>query len=145
MENPDQKKYSPEAILALAIAIGRDEDAFNWLMENDNKELAALTDVLLYEKNEALDWLKNNHFNLITSFVGALEEDKDAIDYLLLNHGKQWAAVADLVNGNDGAQEWLAQYFPHFIKLADSLIDNTLPVNRKGNIPRMGGFTGGRW
>lgn len=139
MESPDQKKYSPQAILALAAAVEKNEEAFTWLMENENKELAALADVLVYGKQSALDWLKNNHFNLITSFVGALEEDEDSINYLMNNHGKQWAATADLVNGNDGAEDWLEQYFPPYRKLADALIAN----NSSGSHVGLGGFGGG--
>ncbi|HET6991458.1 MAG TPA: hypothetical protein VFJ43_09050 [Bacteroidia bacterium] len=138
MENHNQKIYSQEAILALAAAIGRDDDAFNWLMENDNKELAALADVLLYRKSAALEWLKNNQFSIIVSFIGALGDEEDAINYLMLNHAKQWAATADLVNGNEEAQDWLAQFFPHFGKLADSLISNSWPVRRRG-------YGGGNW
>jgi hypothetical protein len=128
MENPDQKKYSSEAMLVLTSAIARDEEAFEWLMQNDYKELAALVEVLLYQKQSPLNWLTENHFNHVASFVGALNKDAEAIDYLLLNHGKQWAATADLVNGNREAQDWLMQFFPDFVKLADALIDNTWPV-----------------
>ena len=72
MTNPDQKEYSAEAILALSAAIERNENAFDWLTQNEQKELAALAEVILFSKNEAMEWLKNNHFNNVVSFVGAL-------------------------------------------------------------------------
>ncbi len=133
MTNPDQKEYSAEAILALSAAIERNENAFDWLTQNEQKELAALAEVILFSKNEAMEWLKNNHFNNVVSFVGALNEDEDAINYLMMNDGKAWAATAEVVNGSDNAQEWLERFFPHFEKLADAII--AIPPRRRGGFP----------
>jgi uncharacterized membrane protein YgcG len=137
----DKKEYSEKAILALAATISRDEDAFQWLLDNDNVELAALADVLVYSKQDALEWLKQNAFNNIVSFVGALDEDDDAINYLLNHDGKNWAATAEMVNDSDTAPEWLQKFFPAFGALGDSLISNSRAG--RGSVGGFGGGSGG--
>lgn len=138
MEDPNKINYTSQAMLALSAAMARDEEAFHWLMENDFKELAALVDALLYRKFSALTWLRENNFQHIASFIGALKNDQEAIDYLMLNHGKQWAATADLVNGNEKAREWLQQFFPQFIPFADSLLNNNWPVGMRNGYGGIG-------
>jgi uncharacterized membrane protein YgcG len=139
MELHDKKEYSAKAMLALAATIRKDEEAFNWLLENDNKELAALADVLVYGQQDALEWLKTNHFNQLVSFVGALEEDEDSINYLMMNDGKKWAATAEMVNGSETAPDWLQKFYPSYGAFAEALISNS---GRSGGIG-IGGYGGG--
>jgi hypothetical protein len=140
----DKKIYSTKAILALAAAINRNEEAFQWLLENDEKELAAFADVWVYWQADAMDWLKQNGFNNLVAFIGALDEDDDSINYLMNNEGKNWAATAEMVNGSDTAPDWLRQFFPAFGALADSLIANPRYRGRRGIIGS--GFgAGGYW
>ncbi len=143
MSNRDKKEYSNIAMKALSSAIKRDDEAFDWLMANDNKELAALTDVLIYGNQEAMDWLKNNHFNNLVSFVGALDEDEDAIIYLMTNEGKNWAATAEMVNGSESAPGWLHKFFPSYGAFADALISCASHGGGMGGFSGSGGSVGG--
>ncbi len=139
MIDRDKKEYSNKAMLTLAATIAKDEEAFLWLLENDNKELAALADVLVYGKQEALDWLKNNHFNHLVAFVGALEDDEESKNYLMTHDGKNWAATAEMVNGNESAPDWLQKFFPSFGNVANALLANASSGRGGG----FGGFGGG--
>ncbi|HEU4718286.1 MAG TPA: hypothetical protein VFU15_10645 [Bacteroidia bacterium] len=132
-----KKTYTPELIERLCSALTRDEDSFRWLMDNHERELAALCDVLVYGKEDAAEWLKNNGFNVIYSFIAVLDENEQAQKYLMDHDAKEWAATADAVNGSDSAYEWLKQYYPHFAHLSDVL--SSLSNGRGG----MGGFSGG--
>ena len=49
-------KYTELQILALVKALESDKDAFKWLVKNC-LELAALSDFLLFRKNNAREWL----------------------------------------------------------------------------------------
>lgn len=147
MSNIDKKEYSNKAILALASTLDKDEAAFQWLLENDVKELAALADVLVWGKQDALEWLKNNHFNNLVSFLGALDEDEDSINYLMNHDGKNWAATAEMVNGSDTAPDWLHQFFPSFGSLANALISSAssgfnIGLGNSGGSGSIGGFGG---
>jgi hypothetical protein len=136
MENPDQKKYSEKALLAFGTAVGCDNEAFDWLMNNDYKELGALTDVLVNDSPKAMEWLKNYGFNHLVAFTGALLEEEDAINYLMENNGKNWLATAEMINGSDSAQNWLVQFFPEFAKFAELMNENATGHGMYGYKPR---------
>ncbi|MBI3511129.1 MAG: hypothetical protein HY064_10735 [Bacteroidetes bacterium] len=133
------KTYSAPTILALAASIKKDADAFHWLITNNFKELAALADVLVQGKTEALEWLKANEFSALLLFIRALDEDDEAVEHLMENNEKAWAATANYFNGNESAEDFLSAFFPHFLELGKVLESC---YNNNNSNSAIGGFSG---
>lgn len=123
-----RSKYSDTAIKALISAIDGDQEANQWLMENDFKELSALKDVLNENNDSALHFLLSNKriFPTIVNFIGALQQDDKARDELMITDDKVWAATASAVNGDEGATNWLlGNNFNIYADLANLLAKNS--------------------
>jgi len=95
-------------------------------------------DVLVAGKEDALEWLRANGYKNIALFVDALDEVDGAVQLMMDNNGKAWAATAQSFNGNDSADEFLQAYFPHYFTLVKVLIHRY-----NGIASALGGFTGG--
>jgi hypothetical protein len=121
MDNTN-KIYSEEEILALANALKPNEDSFKWLMANC-VELAAVCDVIVYDKDPARDWLKKNGYVLLSEFLDALDDNDKGFSTLMQETHKEWAAVVDFVNDeSETAMLWLLKnHFRHFGALATVL------------------------
>ena len=117
-----RKKYTETEIETLCEALKRNEISFRWLLENNCKELAALSDVLAYGNAEARDWLKQHAFNALLAFIDALAGDESAYGYLTTGHSKEWAAVRDILAGSDDAEDWLLKFkFDQYLQLGQTL------------------------
>ncbi|MTI22367.1 hypothetical protein E1176_15145 [Fulvivirga sp. RKSG066] len=126
------RKYEIESILRLAEALKGDEVSYQWLKENNFKELAALSDVILHDSKSAKEWLQQYNFKALSALLSALNNDKLAFRYLLYSDFKEWAAVYRCIYKDNEALEWLARYnYSHYGYLAHVL--HTLQEsNQKG-------------
>ena len=78
------KKYCREEILVLVRALGEDEEAIKWLIDNDFPELAAFCDTLVNHNDKALDWLLGNGYFNLSAFISAINDGR----CIFLSHKK---------------------------------------------------------
>ncbi len=68
--------YPPKILLAFAETFGDNDKEFrSWLLENDYKELAALSSGIK-GNNDAIDWLLQNKYPQYAAFDGAIDKKK---------------------------------------------------------------------
>ena len=119
-------KYTELQILALVKALESDEDAFKWLVKNC-LELAALSDFLLFRKNNAREWLIKNNYLVLCNFINAVSDydyyDDDSNEFLIKSNHREWAAVVSIVNdGDENADIWLIKSgLKHFALLGETI------------------------
>ncbi len=128
--NSKTKKYTAEEIIMLAKALYKKEEAYEWLKENDCKELAAFTDVLVHDNKSALTFLHKFNFEVITEFLGALDDRPSAYKYLMENDAKEWAAVISMLNNSSDALTWLTENdLKHYTVLSNALQKVIIDIN----------------
>lgn len=111
--------YSKKQIDTLSAALKGDSKALAWLLAKD-KELAALEGALRGEK-VPMEWLLK-HNKLLAAFVDGVEGNNSAVRLLLSKKQYALAAVANMLNEDEQAGEWLSrQHLEHYIKLAESI------------------------
>ena len=131
---PRIKKYTAEEIIMLSKALYKKEEAYEWLKENDCKELAALTDVLLHDNKSALTFLRQFNFEIITEFLGALDDHPSSYKYLMESDSKEWAAVISMLNNSSDALAWLTKNeLNHFAIFSKTLSDVIISKDKTGN------------
>ncbi len=127
---PRIKKYTAEEIIMLSKAMYKQKEAYEWLKENDCKELAAFTDVLHHNNKSALTFLHQYNFEIITEFLGALNDNPSSYKYLMENDAKEWAAVISVLNDNSKASAWLTKNeLKHFLVLSNALQKVIININ----------------
>jgi len=118
-----KKKYSSMQILALANAIARDEEAYEWLHQNGCKELNAVCAFISFEEYDSIDWLKAQGFDEWYMFAVAFEEEfQPSIDYLIERGNLELAAVLDACRDNNTALEWLEKKHPPYATLVLTIL-----------------------
>ncbi len=129
---PRIKKYTAEEIIMLSKALYKQEEAYEWLKENDCKELAAFTDVLVHDNKSALTFLHKFNFEIITEFLGALDDHPSSYKYLMENDSKEWAAVISMLNNSSDALAWLTKNdLKHFTILSNALQKVIIDINNR--------------
>jgi hypothetical protein len=130
------KHYSTFAIEQFGKHIFGEIEAFNWLIENDYRELIATLDAIRDDKKAFKFLIDNKHFEL-AAFVNAIWEDSKAFKFLIDQKAFDWAACANIINGDDKAEEALKRAGKtHFIALSHAILGrihedgdrNTSPV-----------------
>ena len=121
------KVYTPKEIIHLSEAIHRNEVSYQWLLQNNCRELAALSDYLVYGNYHAKRWLRRNKYEMIRIFIKAWEDDtSSSFDFLMKNNLKEWAATINASNDNEKANQWLiGSNYRHFSLLAKAI--NSIP------------------
>ena len=95
--------------------------SFNWLIENNFKELTQLKPAIFGEV-QAMQWLVLNTFPDLAAFVNAIWEDKKAFDLLFKRKAFHWAACANIINGDPAAISFLMQHnLGAYAKLAQEI------------------------
>ncbi len=116
------KHYSTYAIEQFCNHIQNDVAAFNWLVNNDYRELIAVIDAIRDDKKAFKFLIESNQF-ILAAFVNAIWDDEKAFKFLIDSKAFDWAACANIINGDDKAEEALrAAGKYHFVALAKAIL-----------------------
>jgi hypothetical protein len=116
------KQYSPLAIEQFGKHIFGDVQAFNWLVNNDNRELIAVLDAIRDDKKAFKFLIDHKHFEL-AAFVNSIWDDTKAFRFLIDQKAFDWAACSNIINGDDKAEKALkAAGKHHFVALAHAIL-----------------------
>ncbi|MEI7594948.1 MAG: hypothetical protein WCK02_04310 [Bacteroidota bacterium] len=147
---PKKYIYTINDINLFCSAIMDDEEKFSELLSL-KPELAAFCDFVIHGNENAFNWLNNYRILHISAFISALNRNKSAIDFLIRNDWKVWAATANAFNGSVEAESWLDKYyFSHYKNLAhclrsqlkQSLLSNSEAVGSWGTFSDSGSSGG---
>ena len=83
------KNYSPNIIITLARAINKNEESYQWLLNNGYKELAAVSDCFVYNNRKSYRWLTDFNYSFLTTFIDAAHDDHEAFNFLMTNNHKE--------------------------------------------------------
>lgn len=140
-------EYPEIAIQGLINTLNDDQEAYQWLVQSEWKELAAFADIICSQNPKAIEFLIANKdkFSTVVNFLAALQKEDKAFELLLAGEDKEWAATVSAINGSEEAYDWLVKNnFQIFAKLADTLINNSASGHSgMGSIGGGGGFSGG--
>jgi len=103
------KHYSTFAIEQFTKYINNDVEAFNWLIENNYRELIATLDAIRDDKNAFRFLIESKYFEL-AAFVNAIWDDENAFKFLIDRKAFDWAAAANMINGDDKAEYALVSH-----------------------------------
>ncbi len=114
--------YSKEVIEKVSEMLGNSTNAFNWLIENNYRELTVLVDGL-GGSPQAAKWLRDNKHGVIAAFLAAMyDDDGEAFQYLMKNKAFVWAATVNAQRGDKGARAWLKKNnLDHYNMLAEKI------------------------
>ena len=116
------KHYSAYAIEQFCAHIQNDVAAFNWLVDNNYRELIAVIDAIRDDK-KAFKFLIDSKQFVLAAFVNAIWDDQKAFKFLIDAKAFDWAACANMINGDDKAEEALrAAGKVHFVALGKSIL-----------------------
>jgi hypothetical protein len=122
----NSREYTKDEILLLSASVGRDEKAYQWLLQNC-KELAALSDVLSYGLEDALEWLTKESFLTLIAFLDAIDGNQNAAIFLGRGPYKEWAVTAAALSEQNEAKFWLVKsQRAHYLVLSESIQKITL-------------------
>lgn len=112
------KQYPPIVIEQFAKHINGDISAFNWLINNNYREMVATIDAIRDDK-KAFKFLIDGKYFVLAAFVNAIWDDAKAFNFLIDAKAFDWAACANIINGDDKAEEALKRAGKiHFLNLA---------------------------
>ena len=115
------KTYSVEAINHFTTHCLKDVGGFNWLMNNNHRELLAVLDANRDDKKAFQYLLDGKHF-VLAAFVNSIWEDQKAFKFLMDAKAYDWAASANIINGDEKAEAALKRAGKdHFIRLAHAI------------------------
>jgi hypothetical protein len=135
------RQYSKEAINHFTRHVLHETASFNWLMNNGYQELLATIDAIRDDK-KAFHLLMKNHV-ILAAFVNAIWDDEKAFKFLMDAKAYDWAACANIINGDDKAEDFLKKVNKeHFVLLAHAIQSrihedgdrNTSPIGVLKNI-----------
>ncbi|MES2515105.1 MAG: hypothetical protein V4580_13220 [Bacteroidota bacterium] len=116
------KHYSTFAIEQFGKHIHGDVEAFNWLIENNYRELIATLDAIRDDK-KAFQFLIEGKFFELAAFANSIWDDSKAFKFLIDQKAFDWAACANFINGDDKAEEALRRSGKaHFVALAHAIL-----------------------
>lgn len=116
------KHYSTFALEQFGKYIHGDVQAFNWLINNNYQELAAVLDAIRDDKNAFKFLIEGKHFEL-AAFVNAIWDDSKAFKFLIDRKAFDWAACANFINGDDKAEAALKRAGKHhFVAIAHAIL-----------------------
>ena len=116
------KHYSNLALEQFGKHIHGDVQAFNWLIENDCRELVATLDAIRDDKIAFKFLIDGKHFEL-AAFVNSIWDDVKAFKFLIDNKVFDWAACSNIINGDDKAEAALKRAGKHhFVAIAHAIL-----------------------
>jgi hypothetical protein len=119
------KPYHGNAIRQMTLLFGeRNSAAFNWLIENDFRELVECAACIKSGRDASFRWLIDHKHLEVAAFANAVRGDKNAFRWLMQYNSVFWAATANAVNKDKKAMEWLrVKGFDVYADLANAIID----------------------
>lgn len=130
------KQYTSFAIEQFGKHIFGDVEAFNWLVNNNHRELIAVLDAIRDDK-KAFKFLIDNKYFELAAFVNSIWDDTKAFKFLIDQKAFDWAACSNIINGDEKAELALkAVGKAHYASLAHAILGrihedgdrNTSPV-----------------
>jgi hypothetical protein len=116
------KHYSTFVIEQFGKHIHGDIQSFNWLIDNNYRELVATLDAIRDDKNAFKFLIEGKHFEL-AAFANAIWDDSKAFRFLIDQKAFDWAACANFINGDDKAEQALrANGKSHFVALGHAIL-----------------------
>lgn len=116
------KHYSTYAIEQFASHVQGDVAAFNWLINNNYRELVAVLDAIRDDKKAFKFLTESKHFEL-AAFVNAIWDDEKAFRFLIDRKAFDWAATANMINGDDSAETALKRAGKeHYVALGKAIL-----------------------
>lgn len=116
------KHYSTFVLEQFGKHIHGDIQSFNWLIDNNYRELVATLDAIRDDKNAFKYLIEGKHFEL-AAFVNAIWDDSKAFKFLIDRKAFDWAACANFINGDDKAEAALIRAGkPHFVAIAHAIL-----------------------
>lgn len=115
-------QYPPKILMAFGETFSEEDGAFQkWLLENNFRELAALSSAIR-GSYEARDWLLKNKFPELAALDGAIDEQQEAFVWLK-KFGYDFLIVfANAIMGKKEALQWLKKnQLEIFIRLAEQI------------------------
>ncbi len=97
------KHYSAFSIEMFTKYVFNDTEAFNWLVDNDYRELLATFDAIRDDQNAFKFLIESKQFEL-AAFVNAIWDDEKAFKFLIDRKAFDWAACANTINGDEKAE-----------------------------------------
>jgi hypothetical protein len=115
------RKYPKEAIEHFTKYVLGETPSFNWLMNNNYRELIATLDAVRDDK-KAFEYLMTNKHLILAAFVNAIWDDDKAFAFMMKAKAFEWAACANIVNGDDKAEDFLKKAkLDNYILLAHAI------------------------
>lgn len=102
------KVYPLPPIKKMAECLLGNTVSYNWLVENDYKELVILCG-LIRGRKEDVKWLMANKYFELAAFGNAVLGDKDAFEWLMRNKVVIWALTCHASTGDKKAAAILAE------------------------------------
>jgi hypothetical protein len=96
--------YPEDALLRMKAYLESDKEALDWLLKNNYKELIATIDAIK-GSDAAEQWLEENKHIMLLAFTKAVWDDEGAFVFLMKHRFYDWAAMANIVNGDEKAYE----------------------------------------
>src|SRR5258708_38404498 len=116
------KHYSAFSIEMFTKYVFNDTEAFNWLVDNNYRELLATFDAIRDDKNAFKFLIESKEFEL-AAFVNAIWDDEKAFHFLISRKAFDWAACANVINGDDKAEAALKRAGkPQYVYLAKAIL-----------------------
>jgi hypothetical protein len=97
-------EYPEDALIRMKEYDAGNKEALDWLLKNNYKELIATIDAIR-GSDAAEEWLEQNKHIMLFAFTKAIWDDEGALIFLLKHKFTDWAAMANIVNGDDKAYE----------------------------------------
>jgi hypothetical protein len=116
------RHYSTFALEQFGKHIHGDVEAFNWLINNEYRELIAVIDAVRDDK-KAFKFLIDGKHMILAAFVNAIWDDAKAFKFLIDMKAFDWAACANIINGDDKAEAALLRAGKqHYVAIAKSIL-----------------------
>ncbi len=116
-------KYNQKTYEMFTAHVNGSTEGLNYLVEYGHRELIAVIDAIR-DDTHAFKFLMNNKFFIQAAFVNAIWEDKEAFK-LLMQYEPEWAAMANLIEGDEKAIEFLSS------RKKDYMINLALAIQKR--------------
>jgi hypothetical protein len=97
-------EYPEDALVRMKAYLDSDKEALEWLLTNNYKELIATIDAIK-GSDAAEQWLEENKYMVLLAFTKAVWDDEGAFVFLMKHRFYDWAAMANIVNGDQKAYD----------------------------------------
>ncbi len=133
------KKYSTSTIDHFTRHVLRNTASFNWLMNNNYRELIMTLDAIRDDKKAFKLLMEGKQF-ILAAFVNAVWDDEKAFKFLMDAKAFEWAACANIINGDDKAEAFLKRINKESYVLLAHAIQMRIHEDGDRNVGPIGAF-----